>query len=223
MSKRLALPALVTVCLALGGSEGAVAQSSFGSVTIGNSAYLTGSVLEIASRIPRTTAVRFALTAIRSCQSARAYGFVSTQRVAGGVVGWVPANLSGCFGVAGGGPGSSACLRAYRTPRQPDPTGVSGGRSLPSYYVLFAATSPQTCADLSTQVPGGVWARLSVAAGGLSRGSVIVVKCQRNTTGGLFDYVAPYSTALPASKRAFWVADRNVATGGDRLPGVPTC
>jgi hypothetical protein len=51
-----------------------------------------------------------------------------------------------------------------------------------------------------------------------------VIKCQQWTGQGWWDFVAPYSNRLPASKRsAVWIPDRYVNTRIDRWVNVPLC
>jgi hypothetical protein len=108
-----------------------------------------------------------------------------------------------------------------RTP-YPDPYGLSG-LSFVRNYVLIAATSDTTCRDLSTQLPGGIWARTTRTFNGLAGGSLTVIKCQTQTTQGLWDFVAPYTSRLPASKYGVWIPDRYVDTHVARWSGVPSC
>jgi hypothetical protein len=54
-------------------------------------------------------------------------------------------------------------------------------------------------------------------------GNPALVKCQRSTDQGLYDYIAPYSAKLPASKSSAWIQDRFVQDGADHLANVPSC
>lgn len=181
-------------------------------VQIADSRYWYGNLGRIGANLIRTPSVRTVLRIINLCRTARAYGFVATRGRGAGVVAWMPEDPRECFGTTGGGPSGDPCLQAFRTPARP------------RYYVFIAATGRQVCADLSTQAPGGVTAQTTRGVPGLRAGSVIRVKCQVWTAKGLLDYVASYSSSLPASKRAYWIYDYYVATGVDgRLAGVPTC
>jgi len=189
-----------------------VSTAQFPVVTIAGSRYLYGNLTRIGASLVRTPSIRLALRIINACPRAKAYGFISTRGSGAGVVAWMPTNPLECFGTTGGGPSIDPCLQSFRT------------RTSPRYYALIAATGRQTCADLSTQAPGGVSARTTRGVPGLPAQSNIVVKCQIWRSQGLMDYVAPYRNSLPASKPAFWIHDYYVATGVDeRLAGVPTC
>jgi hypothetical protein len=191
-------------------------------ITIGNASYLAGSVPAVVGGIVKTPSVKTVLALIRACPRAQSWGFVSTRGA--GVVAWVPDSIFRCFGVTGGGPLNSPCLQKFHTPLRPNPTRIPGVPASIRYFVLIAATSTATCADLSTQVPGGVWARTTATVGSVPRGTLEVVKCQVATTSGLVDFVAPFSRSLPVSKPgAFAIFDRFVGTGADRLDGVPRC
>jgi hypothetical protein len=195
-------------------------------VTIGGRHYVTGNVVSLASRLVNTTDIRFVLSAIQSCRGFQVRVFVSTSGV--GITAYVPLSFTGCFGTTGGGPGGQVggpCLQAFQTPQVPDPTGVAGipgGQT--RYYVLFAGTNSTVCADISTQVPGGVWARTTASVPGLPAGSVALVKCQFPSREGLFDYLAPPKSSLPASKPTYWLNDYYFDSGAtNRLTGVPAC
>jgi hypothetical protein len=201
-------------------------------IKIGKTEYYAGDLLSMASRMTKVTrnpAVKIALTAINLCKGngVNAFGFASLSGKSGGVVAWAPADLSGCIGTSGGGPGGeifSPCFEGYRTPENQDPTGVSGGRTSGRSFVLIAGTSTQTCADLSTQAPGGVWGTTGLPVPGLPAQSVVVVKCQRMSGNVLLDLVAPYSNSLPAPKNTYWIDDSFVWTEYvQAIDGVPTC
>jgi hypothetical protein len=119
-------------------------------IKIGNSSYLTIPVTR-ALRLVKSPYARFVASAISLCRGAGAHGFLALNGAAVGVVAWVPTTLTGCFEVAGGGPGRwQPCVQFYRT---------ADGK----YFVLYVGTNQRICADLSTQVPGGVEARTNTA------------------------------------------------------------
>jgi hypothetical protein len=191
-----------------------------GRVTIAGGTYWWANGLTFARLVAlNSPPLRAALSVIRACPRIHLYGFLSTSRGAG-VVGWWPSDLRGCLEVSGGGPGSQGCVQIERTP-YPDPYGLSG-LSLRRTWVFIAASSDRTCTDLSTQVPGGIWARTTQPFNGLQAGSLIVIKCQGYASDGLWDFVAPY-TRLPASKWGVWIPDRYVDTHIGRWDGVPSC
>jgi hypothetical protein len=232
---RLALVILAIACLPVASFAGTTRafnhnssahMSIFGvgAIRINETWYVTGDVKKIGSYVARTGSVKYILKLANLCRGANAYFFASKK--GGGVVAWLPTKLSGCFDVAGrsaGGPSGSPCVQAFTTPAQQDPTravsqyGVAGS----TYRVLIAATSDFVCRDLSTQIPGGVWARTRIALTGLAAGSALLIKCQKQTARGVVDYLAP-PTAIPGSKPAWWVYDQYVA-GGYRFAGVPSC
>jgi len=195
-------------------------------VTIGGRHYLTGNVLSLANRLVKTTDMRFVLDAIEQCRGVQVRGFVSTAGF--GLTAYLPASISGCIETANGGPGGGVggpCLQGFETPEFPDPTGVAG---LPGgerrYYVMFAASNATVCQDISTQVPGGVWAATTATIPGLPAGSVTLVKCQLYASGTIWDYLAPPASSLPASKSTYWLNDYYFDTGvNGRLAGVPSC
>lgn len=199
------------------------ATSAFGVhlVHIEGTTYVAGDIGRIGGYVTRTSAVKYVLKLASLCKNAKAYFFASTK--GGGVVAWLPTSLSGCFGVIGGGASTSPCAQEFRTPADQDPTrAVSpGGVAAPTYHVFIAGTSELACRDLSTQVPGGIWARTKVAFAGLPAGSALLIKCQMQTPQGLVDNLAP-QTALPRSKSEWFVSDSYV-TGGFLFAGVPSC
>jgi hypothetical protein len=198
-----------------------------GTVNINGTTYGYGDVGKVSSYFVRTGPVNYVLKIASLCRGARAY-FLWSPRTGGGVVAWLPTYLSGCLGVAGGGPGgpggaSSPCAQAYTTPTQQDPFRVISqfGITVQPYRVFIAATTGATCRDLSTQVPGGIWARTRVALSGVATGSPLLIKCQQSTPRGVVDYLAP-QTSLPGSKSTWWVYDYYVA-GNLRFERVPDC
>jgi hypothetical protein len=206
---------------------GPTAQQSFfqfpvRSVKINNTRYVAGSVPSLMRRVIPYPSVKFALSLLSQCRSAKVWAFVSTGGL--GVVGWVPEKIWQCVQTAGGGPSRSWCLQTRRTPAVQDPGGVRGPPQWsPRYYVLIAATNAATCSDLSTQAPGGVWGRTTTAVAGLPAGTIMLIKCQRTAPGGLVDYVAP-ATQLPSSKPAYWVWDANMYPAQPHVrSGVPQC
>jgi hypothetical protein len=181
-------------------------------VQIGDRRYWYGNLGRIGAYLIPTQSVKHVLRIVNLCRQARAYGFVATSGRAAGVVAWMPTNPLRCFGTMGGGPSGDPCLQGFRTP------------VYPRYWVFIAGTGRQICADLSTQYPGAFRARVHQALPGFPAGSVLGLACQVWTRQGLMDYVAPSSSSLPASKRAYWVNDYYVATGvNGMLEGVPTC
>jgi hypothetical protein len=214
------LLAITTVALAASVGD----AQSLQTIQIGSSSYHAGNPMELTSYIPNKY-VQLALSAINRCKAMQVTGFWSTQTASGGVVAWAPTDVLACFErdsrVMGGGPGG--CTHLYRTPAEQDPTKISG-RNWPEYFVLLAATNAQACADLSTQVPGGVWGKTTAPAQGLPSGSTVVIKCQRTSGQRILDYVAPYGAPLPISKAAAWIDDESVFTGiTTKIPGVPEC
>ena len=196
-------------------------QLPVGTVNIAGGTYAWFDGAAFLRHYARVPWLQTVLQVVRACPSVKLYGFISLTRGAG-VVGRAPSSLSGCLPVQGGGPGAaSGCLQAMLTP-YPDPYGLSGLR-LSRSYVLIAATSDTTCRDLSTQVPGGIWAYTNRAYNGLPAGSLRVIKCQDWDGTRWWDFVAPYSS-LPASKRgAVWIPDKYVNTRVSRWKGVPSC
>jgi hypothetical protein len=196
------------------------AQLPFGYVNIYGGSYAWFDGLTFARKYANVGAFRVALSAVRLCPGVKLYGYVGSRGA--GIVGRSPSNLQGCLAVQGGGP-SAGCAQAKLTP-YPDPYGLSG-LSLSRSYVLLIATSDSTCRDLSTQLPGGIWASINRASStGVPAGSVRVIKCQQWDGQEWWDFMAPYSSKLPASKRtAFWIRDRYVNTRYARWNGIPTC
>jgi hypothetical protein len=191
-----------------------------GTVNIYGGTYWWFDGLAFAQRYAGISWLRTVVSVVRLCRNVRLYGFISLTRGAG-VVGRAPTDLRGCLPVIGGGD-AAGCFQAMRTP-YPDPYGLSG-LQLTRTYVLIAATSDNACRDLSTQVPGGIWTTTNTTFNGLPAGSVRVIKCQQRTTRGWWDFVAPYSSSLPASKRsAVWIPDDYVDTQYSRWNGVPSC
>jgi hypothetical protein len=225
MAKVIGLVTIVAVTLGLAGTATATTnrpqQLPVGTVNIAGGTYAWFDGLAFARRYAGTPWLRTVLSVVRACPNVKLHGFISFTRGAG-VVGRAPTSLSGCLPVVGGGPGASGCFQAMRTP-YPDPYGLSGlalGRS----YVLIAATSDKTCRDLSTQVPGGIWATTNTTYNGLAAGSLRVIKCQEWDGQRWWDFVAPYSSRLPASKRsAMWIPDDYVNTHVSRWRNVPSC
>jgi hypothetical protein len=226
--RRLAIAPVVSILLlaSLLSPAGARAQT-FRTVDVGAHRYYTADALAIASRIPGTSAsFKLVMGVIRRCQGVRAHAFLPRSGgLAVGLVAWLPASPSACLEVSGGGPDpGSPCLQTFRTPRNQDPAGLTNRPSGPRWFVLIAATTAQVCADMATQVPGGVWGQTTVAAGGAARGAVMLIKCQQQTAQGLTDYLAPYRDTVPATKPAYWYYDAFVNTGGlSTLSGVPRC
>jgi hypothetical protein len=214
---------LVAVCLASAQPHQSKA-SPLSVVNIGGRNYLTGDLKLLASRLVKTTSIRFVLTAISRCRGVQVRGFVSTSGF--GLTAYLPTSLAGCVETPRGGPGGGGpCVQGFKTPQFPDPTGVAGVTGRPArHYVMFAASGSTVCQDISTQVPGGVWARTGTSVPGLPAGSVALVKCQLPTSEGLYDYLAPTATALPASKPTYWIHDYYFESGATRrLAGVPAC
>jgi hypothetical protein len=213
---------LAAFCLAAAQSPQSQA-SPVSVVNIGGHRYLTGDLEALGSRFVKTTSIRFVLAAISRCQGVQLRGFVSTSGV--GITAYLPTSLAGCIGTSGGGPGGAGpCVQGFKTPRYPDPTGVAGVTTQIRYYVMFAGSGSTVCRDVSTQVPGGVWARTGASVPGLPAGSVALVKCQLPTSKGIYDYLASYTSGLPASKSTYWLHDYYFKTGvTGRLAGVPAC
>lgn len=218
---RVAVAVALCAATATAWSEPADAHAPFSRVTIGDATYRTANALSVAALLPLNPSIRTVLRVARACRGVEAHAFLG--RRGAGIAAWVPDSLAGCLGVSGGGPTGSACLQSFRTPADQDPadlTNVATRRSL----VMFAATGPEACADISTQVPGGVWGQTTVAVPGLPVDSLMLVKCQLQTGQGLVDYVAEYRPRVPASKAAFWIPDAWVNTSIlTRLDGVPSC
>jgi hypothetical protein len=190
-------------------------------VTVNGTAYAAGDVVTFAQRITKTTSIRIVLNLIKACRNAGAWGFISSRGA--GIVAWAPTRLGRCWGPMGGGPAFSPCLQGFTTPATPDPLGLGRG-GFPQYRVLIAATNTATCADMSTQVPGGVWGRTGVAFRGYPAGSPMMVTCQyTDAQGYLRDYVATGVQTVPRSRAALWFYDAYFETGGDRMDGVPGC
>jgi hypothetical protein len=196
-------------------------------ITIGGRTYYTADALSLAAKIPLNPGVRAVLGIVRTCRGVQAYGFLSPSGLDGGVAAWAPGNLLACLEVSGGGPATgprTPCLQAGRTPADQDPAGVANRPPGTRYYVAFAASSATACADISTQVPGGVWGQTTRAISGLPSGSLMLVKCQSQTSQGLLDYLAEFRSRVPASKGTFSLYDAYVATGITRpLANVPSC
>jgi hypothetical protein len=206
-------------------------------VQIGTTVYRAGDVQTLLGSFVRTGSINTVLRVVRLCKSASSWAFVSIQNRQGGIVAWMPNNPIQCLGVTGGGPGAggggpsnSPCLQAYRTPADQDPGGVHGQHGTAGrYYVFIAGTGGTICADLTTQVPGGVWGRTTAAVPGLPARSVIPIKCQEWRTDSfgkvrLVDYLAPLTSSLPANKSTFRLYDDYVETGiVNRLANVPSC
>lgn len=227
---RLAIRRGVLLGLVIASLVGVLPQTAQASplsfVNIGGRHYLTGNVEALANRLVKTTDIRFVLAAVERCRGIQVRGFVSTGGV--GLTAYLPASLSGCVETPNGGPGGGVggpCLQGFATPRIPDPTGVAHLPATPlRYYVMFAGTGSTVCEDISTQVPGGVWAQTTTPISGLPAGSVALVKCQASTSNGLLDYLAQWTSSLPASKMTYWINDYYFATGAtQRLTGVPAC
>ncbi|HEY2715973.1 MAG TPA: hypothetical protein VGI73_07120 [Solirubrobacterales bacterium] len=195
-------------------------------VNIGGRTYLTGNLATLANRLVKTPAMRFILVAVEQCRGAQVRGFVGRSGV--GLTAYFPLSIAGCFespnGGPGGGPGGP-CLQGFETPLSPDPTGVAGlPGGQPRSYVMFAGSSARVCEDISTQVPGGVWARTGASIPGLPAGSLALVKCQLATASALWDYLGQPTQTLPASKATYWLNDYYFQSGStERLAGVPSC
>ncbi len=198
-------------------------------ITIGARTYYTADALSLAGKLPLNPGVRAVLGLVRRCPGVQAHAFLSLTQLDGGVAAWAPGSLLGCLevsggGPAGGGPVRTPCLQAGRTPANQDPAGVANRPTAPRSFVIFAATSVEACADISTQVPGGVWGQTTAPVAGLPAGSVRLVKCQIGTAQGLLDYFAEFRSRVPASKPALWLYDAYVNTGITRpLQNVPSC
>jgi hypothetical protein len=193
-------------------------------VNIGGHRYLTGDLKVLGSRFVKTTSIRFVLAAISQCRGVQVRGFVSTSGF--GITASMPTSLAGCIETSGGGPGGGGpCVQGFKTPQIPDPTGVAGVPAPTTrHYVMFAGSGSTVCRDISTQVPGGVWAQTGISVPGLPAGSVALVKCQLPTAEGIYDYLASYTPSLPASKSTYWFDDYYFDTGvTGRLAGVPAC
>jgi hypothetical protein len=206
-----------------------VSASPLGFVTIGGRHYATGNVKTLASRLARTTDFGYVLAVIARCRSIQSQVFAGSSGV--GLTAYLTLSSDFCLsspngGPEGGGPLGGPCLQVFKTPEDPDPQGAKGllGGE-PRSYVLFAGTGATVCQDISTQVPGGVWARTGASVPGLPAGSVALVKCQAETSGGLTDYLAPPASSLPHSKPTYWLNDYYFESGttAGRLPGVPSC
>jgi hypothetical protein len=180
----------------------------------------------LANRLVKTPAMRFIMVVVEQCPGVQLRGFIGRNGF--GLTASFPLSYSGCLETPYGGPGESLegpCVQGFDTPLIPDPTGAAGlpgGR--PRYHVMFAGTSAKVCEDISTQVPGGVWARTGASIPGLPAGSLALVKCQLNTTSGLWDYLGQPTRTLPASKATWWLDDDYFQSGStETLAGVPSC
>jgi hypothetical protein len=224
MRKLVALVAVALVVTAFAGTASTAAKTDFspgfGVVKIAGGTYGWANGVTFLARYAKTPSLKLVVGVIRACPGVKFYGFLSFTRGAG-VVGWLPTSLRACLPVVGGGPGAPGCFQAMKTP-YPDPDGLSG-LTFFRWWVLVAATSDTTCRDLSTQVKGGIWTTTNATVGGLPAGSVTVIRCQQQTNQGLWDFVAPYTSSLPASKWGLWIADGNVNTKYARWYGVPSC
>jgi hypothetical protein len=225
MLRRAVVALLLAACLSglLGQSASA---STVSVVSIGGRHYLTGNLQALGRKLVKTTAMRYVLDLVEQCRGVQVHGFVSSGGF--GLTASVPLSSPGCLETPNGGPGGSVggpCLQGFETPYEPDPTGISGlPGGEPRYYVMFAGTSSTVCADISTQVPGGVWGRTAAAVPGLPAGSTELVKCQLNTPNGLADYLGQRTSSLPASKSTYWIYDSYFETNSTaRLAGVPEC
>lgn len=182
--------------------------------------YLVINAFDAIARIPHPT-VKMINGLLRQCRATRAYGFAATRPVDVGVVAWVPTNVLDCWlagddvTVVGGGPAEPArpapCLQGFRTPDR-------------RLYVIFAGSSYRVCSHMATQAPGAVYGVTTQSADGVSAGVRLPVKCQSFAGGELWNFMATYANALPASKSAWWIRDRFVDTGyRDWIPGIPSC
>lgn len=197
-------------------------------VNIGGRHYVTGNVATLANRLVRTTDLSIVLLALERCRGLQGRVFVSTSGQGIGLTAYGPLNLAGCVQTPNGGPGGGVggpCLQSFRTPEYPDPVGAAGlPGGEPRYFVAFAGTRATVCEDISTQVPGGVYARTTATIPGLPAGSVLPVKCQFTAANGLFDYLAPPAKSLPSSKATYLINDYYFETGvTGALEGVPAC
>jgi hypothetical protein len=211
--RRLAGLLTVLTLIASLASSAATSDASiipFHRYTIGATTYYYTDSLAVARRIPRLPgSLSLVLGLLDRCRGL-GVGVYVTSSLKGGIVAYGPRSLSGCIAVSGGGPGAfQPCVFHYWTA----PAGA--------YYAVVAGTDRQTCVDLSTQVPGGRPVRSTAAAGGFAAGTGLVVKCQRSTSQGLIDYVAP-PVNVPASRPAFWIYDYYVFPKGPSA-GVPYC
>ena len=202
-----------------------------GYVTINGRTYGHGDALYATGKFAPWGVVRSIVNIARKCQGVKTLGFVSSSGA--GVVAWVPNSFAGCVsvagggGVTGGGPVSGPpCLQVFRTPANRDPNGLSTDTNTMRYHVLIAGTSLDTCADISTQVPGGFYARnLAADASGLAQRETVLVKCQYLYNRKLVDVVVrPAPARFPSARTSWRIYDSAVFTGTDgALVGVPSC
>jgi hypothetical protein len=103
---------------------------------------------------------------------------------------------------------------------------LSSDTSTLRYHVLIAGTNLDACADMATQVPGGVYARnLATDAAGLGQREIVLVKCQYLYNRRLVDVVVrPAPARFPAARTSWRIYDSAVYTGtNDPLRDVPSC
>jgi hypothetical protein len=237
--RRTAIVSVVLLVLMLAGGSFSTASNRrdvrqaapIGYVAINGRTYGYGDALFALGRFAPWGVVRTIVNIARTCQGIRTVGFVSSQGA--GIVAWVPNSFAGCVsvagggGVSGGGPVSGPpCLQVFRTPANRDPNRLSTDTNTLRYHVLIAGTSLDACADISTQVPGGFYARnLATDTAGLAQHETVLVKCQYLYNRRLVDVVVrPALARFPAARTSWRIYDSAVFTGTDEaLVGVPSC
>jgi hypothetical protein len=202
----LVLVLVVCSASAAAGDRRASLSGPVQTVWIGQTKYTVIDAVTAAGYIPNPT-VRKLDTLIKACPRIHAYGFFASATEVGLAV-WLPSNPLKCWTTttSGGGPGSErspGCLQGFRSA---------------DYIIVFAGTNSRICPNVSTQVPGG----LPITGGQYAGWRV---KCQtRTSTGAVTDYIASYSTTLPANKNnAGYVLDSQLGGGGQTHTGVPSC
>lgn len=203
---------LVAVALAAATSATSVAGSSRAEVvqrvTINRTTYDVINAITAAGYIPNPT-VRSLVTLVKRCPAVRAYGYWFNRSEVG-FAAWIPTNLLDCWtasgDVTGGGPAANpGCLQGYRSYDR-------------KTFIVFAGTNSRVCPNVSTQVPGGL-----IIQTGTYRGWRVKCYTTHPSTGQLYDYIAPYSAKLPASKSAGYILDTAVGGSGRPQRGVPNC
>jgi hypothetical protein len=232
---------LVAVSTSTANAAPALHTQEFPNVSIEGTKYYYGEIKALMGALKKVDKVakfggsfwvKWGLKAAKKC-GVELRGYYSPEPDAIGLVGWVPTEWTACSPVEGGGPAEvddadasfKVCHDLYRTPETPDANGLApAGTDLSRRGVMILGTSPDVCRHLSTQVPGGIWGQLKVPAGGLATGTVVVVKCQRETAEGVWNYVARFS-GLPANKAPFWIWRNQIQTGHEEVTfkGVPSC